>query len=197
MNFFASYKQSMKLVLAIVAAIILSFCVYAWNFYDNGVVDYKPWRDKDAVKKIFHDDWQWLQYGDWGTITEDDFDVDFMLDNRSSSQYSAHSNLILKVYRDAGKTVGFLAYYPKSAYAYQMLFLIVDKDHRGKGYASKLIQYFMDDSIARGAVKLLTFTRVANSRARSLYEGKFGFKATPYVHDDKYIDLTFYPKKNK
>ncbi len=194
MIFFKSYRLMMSLVLAFVAVATLVFCWYAWSVYDNGVVDYQAWRDKDAVKQMFHDDWQWLQYGDWDKISEDDFDVDFMLDNRSSSQHSAHSNLILKVLRQSGKTVGLLAYYPKSAYWWQMLFLIVDKDHRGKGYASKLVQYFIDDSVARGAVKLTTFTRLLNTRARSVYEGKFGFKDIKH-YDDKYMDLVLYPSK--
>lgn len=180
------------LVIAVVAGLIGSW--YAWASFQNGVVDYQAWRDKVSVKKMFHDDWQLLQYGDWDQITEDDFDVDFMLDTRSSSQYSANGNLILKVLRESGKTVGFLAYYPKSLYCWQMLFLIVDKDHRGKGYASKLVQQFIDDSVARGAVKLMTFTRLINTPARSVYEGKFGFKDVMH-HDDKYMDLVLYPAK--
>jgi ribosomal protein S18 acetylase RimI-like enzyme len=194
MKIFASYSVMMKFVLSLVAIIIVGFCYYAWNFYDNGVIEYKAWRDKASVKKMFHDDWKWLQYGDWDKITEDDFDVDFMLDNRSSSQYCAQSNLVLKVLRESGKTVGFLAYYPKSPYWWQMLFLIVDKDYRGKGYASQLVQHFIDDSVQRGAVKLTTFTRLINTSARSVYEGKFGFKDIAH-HDDKYMDLVLYPKK--
>ena len=194
MIFFKSYSFMIKCILAFVAMATLSFCFYAWTFYDNGVVSYQAWRDKVSVKKMFHDDWQLLQYGDWDKITEDDFDVDFMLDTRSSSQYSANGNLVLKVLRESGKTVGFLAYYPKSPYCWQMLFLIVDKDHRGKGYASKLVQHFIDDSVSRGAVKLMTFTRLINTPARSVYEGKFGFKDVMH-HDDKYMDLVLYPAK--
>ncbi len=182
----SSYSKTIKYIVFFVALTVAAFSVYSWFFYDNGVVDYKAWRDKASVKKMFHDDWQLLQYGD--------FDVDFMLDNRSSSQYTAHSNLVLKVLRESGKTIGFLAYYPKSPYCWQMLFLIVDKDHRGKGYASKLVQHFIDDSVARGAVKLMTFTRLINTPARSVYEGKFGFKDVMH-YDDKYMDLVLYPGK--
>ncbi len=184
----------MKIVIAAVAFAVFGYCGYAWTSYDNGIVDYKVSRDKVAIKKIFHDDWKMLYYGDFDKISETDFNVDFMLDNRSSSQYSAHSNLILKVLRESGKTVGFLAYYPKSQYWWHMLFLIVDQDHRGKGYASKLVQFFIDDCVARGAIKLTTFTRLVNTKARAVYEGKFGFKDIGHP-DDKYLDLVLYPKK--
>ena len=194
MNFSASYPHVVKIMIASTAVAVFCFCAYSWTAYDNGVVDYQDNRDKQAVKKMFHDDWQFLYYGDWDKITENDFDVDFMLDNRSSSQYSVNSNLVLKVLRESGKTVGFLAYYPKSPFWWQMLFLIVDKDHRGKNYASKLVQFFIDDSVARGAIKLTTFTRLINTPARRVYEGKFGFKDICH-HDDKYMDLVLYPKK--
>ena len=194
MNFFKDYNHSIKIVIAIVALVVMGWCGYAWTNYDNGIVDYKAFRDKAAIKKMFHDDWKFLYYGDWDKISETDFNVDFMLDNRSSLQHAIHSNLILKVLRENGKTVGFLAYYPKSPYWWHMLFLIVDKDHRGKSYASKLVQFFIDDSVDRGAIKLTTFTRLINTPARAVYEGKFGFKDIGH-HDEKYMDLLLYPRK--
>lgn len=193
MNFFKSYSFFIKIIMAMVACAVIGWCAYAWAFYDNGVVNYQEFRDKTAIKKMFHDDWKLLYYGDMDQISEDDFNVDFMLDNRSSSQYEVHSNLVLKVLRENGQTIGFLAYYPKSPYWWHMLFLIVDKDHRGKGYASKLVQFFIDDSVARGAIKLTTFTRLINIPARAVYEGKFGFKDIGHP-DEKYLDLLLYPK---
>ncbi len=197
MSFFTSYNRSIKIIIAIVAFVVMGWCAYAWTCYDNGIIDYNAQRDKSSIKKMFHDDWQLLYYGDFDKIHETDFNVDFMLDNRSSSQHTTHSNLIIKVLRESGKTVGFLAYYPRSPYWWHMLFLIVDKDHRGKGYASKLVQFFIDDSVARGAIKLTTFTRLMNTPARAVYEGKFGFKDIGH-HEEKYMDLLLYPKlKNK
>lgn len=194
LNFFKSYSHFMKIIIVVVALIVFGWCGYAWFFYDNGIINYKAWRDKSAIKKMFHDDWQLLYYGDMEKITIDDFNIDFMLDNSSSSQYSANKNLVLKVLRDSGKTVGFLAYYPKSPYWWHMLFLIVDKDHRRKGYASKMVQFFIDDTVARGAIKVTTFTRLINVKARAVYEGKFGFKDIGHP-DDKYLDLVLYPGK--
>jgi ribosomal protein S18 acetylase RimI-like enzyme len=194
MSFLKKYSRFINVFSAIAVLVVIGWCGYVWAFHDTGIVNYKSFRDKAAIKSMFHDDWQLLYYGDFDKIHETDFNVDFMLDNRSSSQYAAHSNLVLKVMRDAGKTVGFLAYYPKSPYWWHMLFLIVDKNHRGKGYASKMVQFFIDDAVARGALKLTTFTRLINTPARSVYEGKFGFKDIGHP-EDKYLDLVLYPNK--
>jgi ribosomal protein S18 acetylase RimI-like enzyme len=194
MAFFTSYRRFLVILMIISGIALIGRFGSTWPFYGNGIVDYNASRDKAAVKKMFHDDWKLLYYGDMDTISETDFDVDFMLDNRSSSQHAAHDNLILKVLRQNDQTVGFLAYYPKSSYWWHMLFLIVDKDSRGKKYAAKLVQFFIDDSVARGAIKLSTFTRLINTPARAVYEGQFGFKDVEH-HDEKYMDLVLYPLK--
>lgn len=202
MNFFTSYGQGIKISLSMVLVAACGW--YGLNSFrcDNGIYDYVESRDKVAIKKMFHDDWQLLYFGDFDKISEDDFNVDFMLDNCSSSQYTATHNLVLKVMREHGKTVGFLAFYPRSPYWWHMLFIIVDQDHRRSGYASKLVQYFIDESVARGAIKVTTFTRLMNTRARALYQDKFKFKdmGDPYVgteNEAKYIDLALYPQQNK
>src|ERR1700722_19022076 len=105
MEFLKSYNRFVKIIIAIVALTFVGWCGYAWTSCDNGIVDYKALRDKAAIKKMFHDDWQLLYYGDFDKIQETDFNVDFMLDNRSSSQHVTHSNLILKVLRESGQTV--------------------------------------------------------------------------------------------
>ena len=194
MKAFSVNKHLITIYIVIFSLALVLFGVYQWNNCDNGICDYKPSRDKAAIKKMFHDDWKFLYYGDWDKISEDDYNVDFMLDHRSASQHSAQNNLILKVLRDSGKTVGFLAYYPKSAHWWHMLFLITDVDYRRKGGAARLIDWMIKDMVARGAIKITTFTRLANVRARGLYEGKFGFKDIGHP-DDKYLDLVLYPGK--
>jgi ribosomal protein S18 acetylase RimI-like enzyme len=166
------------------------FLFYSWFFYDNGIVDYVASRDKIAIKKMFADDWKML-ISDESMNT---YSVDFMLDNRSNLQHAKSDKLILKVLRERGKTIGFLAYYPKSSYWWHLLFLVIDKDHRKQGYATKMIQFVIDDMIARGAAKITIFTRLANTKARALYEGKFGFKDIAH-YQDKYMDLVWYPSK--
>lgn len=195
MKFLKSYNYFIKIIVIIIFFFVCARFAFDYLHGNNSIVDYLAQRDKAAIKKMFHDDWQLLYYGDFDKISEDDFDVDFMLDNRSSCQYRAANDLVLKVMRQNNKTVGFLAYYPRSPYWWHMLFLMVDVDHRKQGYASQLIQFMIDDVVARGALKITTFTRLVNTKARGLYEGKFKFKDIGHPQD-KYLDLVLYPKKN-
>ena len=182
----------MKIVIFVTGLLMIGFCAYTWCSYDNGVVDYVASRDKAAIKAMFKDEWEILVHHE----NLKTYNVDFMLDNRSSSQHHKDNKLVLKVLRDAGKTVGFTAYYPKSPFWWQLLFVVVDKDHRKKGFASKLIQYDLDDMVKRGALKITIWTRLDNKNARSLYEGKFGFKDIGH-HEDRYMDLVWYPTSHK
>ena len=192
MNFFKNYSHSMKAVLSIAALMMIGFYAYTWCSYDNGVVDYVASRDKIAIKRMIKDEWEILVHHS----NLDTYNVDFMLDNSSSSQHHKDNKLVLKVLRHAGKTVGFTAYYPKSSFWWQLLFVVVDKDYRKKGFASKLIQYDIDDMVKRGALKITIWTRLDNTNARSLYEGKFGFKDIGH-HENRYMDLVWYATSRK
>jgi len=192
MEVFKNYTGYLKMTIVTLVVIVSLFCTYSWFFCDNGIVDYVESRDKSSIKAMFADEWKML-ISDESLNT---YSVDFMLDNRSPMQHAKSDKLILKVLRENGKTVGFLAYYPKSTYWWHLLFLVVDKDHRKKGFATKMLQWTLDDMIARGAIKITIFTRLANSKARALYQGKFGFKDIAH-HDDKYMDLVWYPPTNK
>jgi len=190
MNFLKKYRPFVKIIILVTLVALSSFCAYSWLNCDNGIVDYVACRDKDAIKKMFKDEWKMLISDE----SLNDYSVDFMLDNRSTSQQIVVDKLILKVLRENGQTVGFLAYYSKSLYWWHLLFLVVDKDHRKKGYATTMLQFVINDMIARGALKIGIFTRLANSKARALYQGKFGFKDVAH-YDNKYMDLIWYPPK--
>ena len=193
MKFFENYGYNITKIIIFMSLLISAFFAYSWFFYDNGIVNYVASRDKLAIKKMFTDEWKML-ISDESMNT---YSVDFMLDNCSQTQHVKSDKLVLKVLRERGKTIGFLAYYPKSLYWWHLLFLVVDTDHRKKGYATKMLQFVIDDMIARGAAKITIFTRLANTKARALYEGKFGFKDIAH-YQDKYMDLVWYPgKKNK
>jgi len=181
-------SRKFQVAITVFLIALCGFGFYTFYSSDYAIVDYVDSRDKASIKKMFHDDWQ-LLISDESMET---YSVDYMLDSRSPSQYGSSEKLILKVLRESEKTVGFLAYYPKSIYWWHLLFLVVDKDYRRKGYATKLLQFVIDDMIARGAIKITIFTRLANTRARGLYEGKFGFKDIAH-YDDKYMDLVWYP----
>lgn len=141
---------------------------------NTGIVEFNYERDKKQVEQLFKDDWKTM-------LTDESlhtYSVDFMLKNKSSSQQDKRNNLIMRVWRENGDVTAFLAYYKKSLYNWQLLFLIVNKDYRGQGRSKKMVKYGLDDMVARGAVRIDLNTRTANKPARSLYEKHFGFKRT-------------------
>lgn len=56
----------------------------------------------------------------------------------------------------------------------QIINVATDKEHRGKGYAKRVLEAVIDECQRRGAVSLSLEVRVSNSGAVSLYE-KHGF----------------------
>lgn len=154
------------IVATLLAAIGLGF-YFTRN--SDGIYDYKADRDKAAVVDIFNRNWSWL-------ITSPDYSIDYMLDTKSSSKDPQNlGNLTLKVYREGGKTAGFLAYHKKKFYEGFILFVAVDEKYRGKGYAHKMVQEAVKNLKAMGCTVIELFTRVLNKPARKVYEGE-GFK---------------------
>ena len=147
-------------------------------------------RDAKQVEQLFRADWLTM-ITDEGSKT---FSVDFLLRHKTSSQSSKLNDQNFKVWRENGNVVGFLAYYKKSPYVWQLHFLIVRKDYRGKGLATKLIQYCLDDAAAQGAVKVDLTTRATNLTAQAVYEKRFGFKRT--YDKGKYYRYSWYKNNN-
>ena len=150
----------------------------------SGIRDLVYEKDKDAINALFHqgENWYWL-ISDFSSKT---YSVDFMLEHKSSSQFEKLYDLLLKVLEVDGKIVGFFAYYPKSLYTWQFLFLVIDENYRSKGLAYKLLSYAIDDMVHRGAIKVELVTRPVNVRAKSLYN-KFGFKQVGEDQDFAYF----------
>lgn len=182
------YRHLAKLValtlLIAFAAVYLPSWIALWK--NDGIVDYVASRDKSAIHKMFKDDWALLI----SDANQKTYSVDFMLDNRTPFQEMKLDKLVLKVLREDNKTVGFCAYYPKSIFSWQLLFLVIDKEYRRKGYASKMVKYMMSDMVKRGAIKITLATRLKNTRARALYENKFNFRALEEYAP--YIDYVWY-----
>jgi ribosomal protein S18 acetylase RimI-like enzyme len=147
-------------------------------------------RDAEQVEQLFRDDWL-IMITDESSKT---FSVDFLLRHKTSSQSVKMGDQNFRVWRENDQVVGFLAYYKKSPYAWQLNFLIVRKDYRGKGLAGKLIQYCLDDAVSQGAVRVDLTTRATNLTAQSLYENKFGFKRT--YGQGKYYRYSWYKKQD-
>lgn len=181
-------KKIIALALLFVVGATAYYFKDAWMSSGQEIENFVDDRDTEQVKQLFKDDW-FLMICDENSKT---YSIDFMLKNRTSSQYSKRNDLVLKVWRENGDVTGFLAYYKKSLYTWQLLFLIVNKDYRGQGRSKKLLKFAVDDMVARGAIKVDLATRSVNKLAQSLYE-KFGFKL---IHGTgKYYDYSWYKNR--
>jgi ribosomal protein S18 acetylase RimI-like enzyme len=173
----------MKIKTAVISLLILMGCVgagyYFWHhFYEHTsfkIRDFDYQTDGQAIDALFHkgDNFYWMIGGRPEHRSE--YSVDFMLRYRSSSQYEKKYNLILKTILVDGRIAGLLAYHPESSRVWRLLFLIVDQDFRGRGFAKKMLKYAVDDMLARGAIQLVVYTRNNNFKAQKMYTD-FGFK---------------------
>lgn len=184
-----------KISVGLVVIILAGFGAWGFlgttGFHKNvhGIRLYNPVTDKQAIHKMFADEWYWL-VSDY-TIERDTSEhyVNFMLDNKSSAQYEKRNDLTLKVLEKDGKAVGFSATYYKSKLVGHILFIVVDKDARGKGYAKALVNDALQNLFAQGCVKVSLDTRTGNTRARSLYSS-LGFQLLET--DDDYVHFAYY-----
>lgn len=171
----------------LIVAFAFSRLAVFYNKPDQGIRDFVYQKDKDHIDALFHkdDNWYWLICD----ASMDTYSLDFTLKYKTSSQYEALHNLVLKVLEIDGKIAGFMAYYPNSMYTWNLLFLVVDPDYRQQGLAMKLLTYGVKDMVGRGAVKIDMVTRPVNTRARALYK-KFGFKQLD--EDADFVNLTWH-----
>ncbi|NBV40697.1 GNAT family N-acetyltransferase [bacterium] len=161
------------------------------HFVFNGVRPYEL-GDKSAVKNMFSQN-TWYLLGDEIAQT---YDIDFMLDYESSVQHVKKHDLRLTVLENDGSVVGFCAVYKKGLFWGQVLFVVVDEQYRGKGFAKTLLldalSYLFDQE---HCVKVTLVTRKENKAARALYE-KIGFVVD---QEDQYLEYILYAHafKNK
>ena len=134
----------------------------------TGICPYNPSQDRTFILQLFKDNWHWL-VSEYST----DFSPEYMLDNKASSKSPEHkNNLTIMMYHVNNKPVGFTAYYPKSFFMAQLLFIAVADTHRGCGYASHLLDYAIKDIFNHGYGVIQLITRVSNLKAQSLYKKK-------------------------
>jgi len=173
----------------IVITAVCSLCIAGLVYFFSGnrvpIYDFSPARDMQPVLKIFDKDWYWLVYG----VTPEEYSPEFTLKYRTPDRNPLNfGKLIIKVMREGGKTVGFVAYYKKNFYRYKLLYLAVGREFRGKGYGVKLAKYAIQDMFSRGAKVIRLVTRVNNIKSRNLYK-KLDFKETITEGDLIYFEL--------
>ena len=180
--------NSSKIYRFITIFLVLAFIVggmYYWSLQTNigPIYTYDSQKDRAALIEIYKQNWFWL------TTNPNEADAiksfEHNLDTLSST-YSPfdQSNLIIKVYRDAEGTKGFVAYHRDGWLAARILYLAINEKYRRRGYAELLMKYAIEDIKKQGYTRIDIFTRVVNERAQNLYK-KFGF--TSNWTDGEYI----------
>lgn len=154
----------------------------------NGLIEtYQNSRDRADVIQLFYKDWDWLVAGRSYSQSY----VEDMLDKRTPKQNPMYIGALnFRVLRMNDKTVAFTAFYMKEKYLGWLLFLVVDAEYRGKGYAELMTKDAIEQLHAMGATKVRLLTRLTNVRAQHLYR-KLGFHE--YMYDPSgfvYFEIT-------
>ena len=147
------------------------------------IQDFNEARDSQDILNIFKEDRYWL-------LSSPNYSPEHMLSTRSPNKDDARyfGKLNIKVLREAGKFVGFVAYYMKNFFIGTVLFLDVKPEFRGKGYAQKLMRYAIDELKKQGASIITLVTRSENYSAQAVYK-KTGFVKTLEEDGFVYFDL--------
>ena len=134
---------------------------------EYNAADYKPF-----IQKQFRENWYWL-------ISSPDYDINDMMDTRSPNKREPkyRGKMEIKILIKNGVPVGFGTYYMRSDVLGEILFIAVDKDHRGNRYAAELVNYAIDQLRKRGAKTVKLVTRVDNPGAQKVYT-RLNFKET-------------------
>ena len=145
-------------------------CFYRAQFAsDLQIKQFNKERDTSFILDCFERDRYWL-------TNNPDFSPQFMIDHMSPQQNPKYfGKQQIRVLFCKETPIGFGAFYMKSFYEGKIHFLYVDKNYRGKGFSSVLMQYMIAQLVKQGAKFIKLCTRVNNQPARALYR-KLGFK---------------------
>jgi ribosomal protein S18 acetylase RimI-like enzyme len=143
---------------------------------------YNEAQDKEAVLKIFKDDWFWLSTGDYS-----EKDITWRLKTGSPNEYEPRffGKMKIAVLYDHDTLAGFITYYMKNFYEGHILFLGINPTFRGKRYGLLLLDYSAQDLKNMGAKIVSLVARTTNEPGIKLYT-RFGMKKTQDVHPDFY-----------
>lgn len=152
---------------------------YTQTNSSKDIYNFNMERDSDDIHQVMKDNWYWL-------ISSPDFSVDFMLKQKAPNNREPRyfGKLKIKVMRKNNSFVGFVAYYKKSFYEGQILFLVVDEKYRGKGFAQILLNYALNQLKKEGVSRARLVTRTSNLKAQALYKKEH---FNEYARDDGYV----------
>jgi ribosomal protein S18 acetylase RimI-like enzyme len=168
-------------MLTVTGIVVLIMGLSHWrkSYSCNGIAHYNAQRDRQALLKLFRDNWYWL-------IPEGSlFNAEEFLDKHDpnlNAEGPEHTKIMVYCVND--KPIGFVGYHRESFYKGRIRFIAIDESYRGQGYSQKLMDYALQDLKAHGCVIVQLLTRTNNQRARQLYT-QLGFK--PYQSNDRFI----------
>ncbi|MCL5874862.1 MAG: GNAT family N-acetyltransferase [Candidatus Dependentiae bacterium] len=188
-------KNKIRLLIALAISIGLGAVVsgliyknYTHIQEEKDIYPYDAARDEADIHQLIKNNWYWL-------IATPDYyfkdKIDFILHNMAPSMYEPRyfGKLQINVMRKDSNFIGFVAYYKKSFYVGQVLFLAVDEKYRGKRYAQILLDSALENLKNDGCQLARLPTRTTNFKAQSVYK-RAGF--TEYDRDEGYV---YYEKK--
>lgn len=162
-NFFKKITQACALILLLAGA-----GYYYWRTHCPIMYAFDHARDTEPIMGIFHQNWYWL-------ITSDTYSPEFTLKYLAPNENRDYlGKLKINVLRCGKQTLGFVAYYMKSADMGFLLFLAVDKRFARKQYGERLLRYGVQQLAQMGAQKIQLFCRTSNIPALTLYK-RVGF----------------------
>ena len=149
------------------------------------IYDFDDGRDTQDILNLFKEYRYWL-------LASDDYSPEYALKHRSPKMNPLYAGkLIIKVLREQGKFVGFVAYWKESPLRGQLLFLSIRPELRGKRHSEKLMRYALDDMKNMGIKKVWLVTRTSNLAAQKVYN-RMGYYETSrnngYVYFEKVLE---------
>ena len=183
------HKRSQKnriLLLGFLLANLVAGFYYYYSVKSRSIIDFDNSAEQITfLHKLFQDNMYLL------VSEESDFSLDYMLKHKVSHEYDPAMPIhTMKLYREPdGKLAGFTTYY--HPYMHQtghalILFLVVDKEARNKGYGKKMLEYVITELKKEGCTSAELAVRVENLEAQKLYK-KLGFYE--YWRDDKFMRM--------
>ena len=177
-----SGKRTIKAAVLVLGLVLGGY--YGYQFYQNysndqgDIRSYKAGIDEQYIKKEFQDNWYTL-------IANPSYDVDFMLQRKAPNNYEPQyfGKMNIKMLYHDNRPIGFITYYMQTSYQGDVLFLVIDKEFRGKRYGEKLLNYAFAQMKKEGAKTVKIFTRTENTSAQRLYT-RVGFVETGRLSKD-------------
>ena len=140
---------------------------------EHGAIrSYGAVQDEAFIKNEFKENWYTL-------IATPTYDVDFMLEKKAPNDREPQffGKMAIKMLYEDNRPIGFITYFMQTSYQGDILFLVIDKHHRGKRHGEKLLNYAFDELKKEGARTVKIFTRTENTSAQKLYT-RIGFVET-------------------